>query len=232
MLDVIARDMAAATREIVKSAVDDVSKKYDEHVKILQEEIISLKKAISELPQAEKGEPGKNGEDGKPGKDGKDGVSPSADEVAKSMEGIFSKWALEFERKADLVLEKAIDRMPKPKDGKNGKNALELKDFDIALCEDGRTISVTMDNGEEKIEKSVKLAVILDKGVFKYENTYEKGDGVTFGGKFWICQKDTPEGSPGSSDDWRLAVNKGRDAKSQVQVKPDIKQVSLNGNAG
>jgi hypothetical protein len=42
---------------------------------------------------------------------------------------------------------------------------------------------------------------------------YRKGDGVTWGGSFWIAQKDAPEGRPGLSDDWRLAVKKGRDGR-------------------
>lgn len=155
--------------------------------------------------------------DGKDGVDGTDGIAPTADEVAKSMEGLFSKWALEFERKADLVLEKSVDRLPKPKDGVDGRDALDIEDFDLSLGEDGRTVTASLKRGETVIEKSIKLATILDRGVYKSGQEYEKGDGVTYGGCFWICQKDGA-GTPGSGDDWRLSVKRGRDGRESVKL--------------
>lgn len=171
------------------------------------------------------GKDGLNGSDGLDGKDGVDGVSPSPDEVAKSMEGIFAKWALDFERKADDKLEKAIDRMPRPKDGRDG---LEIEDFELSLGEDGRTITAALKRGETVIEKSVKIPAILDKGVYSDAVSYEKGDGVTYAGSYWIVQKDSPEGKPGSSDDFRLAVKRGRDGKESVKVeKPKTVKVNV-----
>lgn len=158
------------------------------------------------------------------GKDGKDG--PTADEVAKSMEGLFSKWALEFERNAHRVLEKAIDNAPKPKDG---LDALSLEDIDITLSDDGRTVKMTFKDSSRQIEKSIKLATILDKGVFKDGAQYEKGDAVTFGGSAYVAQKDLPGGKPGASNDWRLFAKRGRDGRHVAKTKELPKTYKIKG---
>jgi len=74
-----------------------------------------------------------------------------------------------------------------------------------------RTVFRYTDGSETATE--VRYGGVLDQGVFRESEAYEKGDGVTFGGSFWIAQKDAPEGKPGTSADWRLAVKKGRDGK-------------------
>lgn len=220
-------DEAVAAIEIPKGdkgdsvTIEDVMPIIDEAVKgiqIPQTDITHLEKriedAISNIPKPEKGDKGD---------------SPSPDEVAKAMEGHFAKWQLDFERKADLILEKAIDRIPKPKDGADGKNAVELEDFEIELSDDGRTVKMLLKRGEEIIERSVKINAILDKGVFRDGEFYEKGDGVTYGGCFWIGQKDAPQGKPGESDDWRLAVKRGRDGRESVKIE---RQGKVAVNAG
>lgn len=193
----------------------------NDDIKALIDEALS---AI-ELPKGEKGETGERGIDGKDGRDGidglngKDGISPTADEVAKAMEGYFAKWALDFERKADGVLSKAVDKLRQPEDGKPGRDAIELKDFEISLADDGRTVNMVLKRGEDLIERSVKIPSILDRGVFRDGQEYEKGDGVTYGGCFWIAQKDMPEGKPGANEDWRMAVKRGRDGRESVKIE-------------
>jgi hypothetical protein len=71
-------------------------------------------------------------------------------------------------------------------------------------------ISVARTSGAAKVVEA-RMNVVLDRGVFREAHAYEHGDGVTFGGSYWIAQKDAPEGKPGTSPDWRLAVKKGRD---------------------
>lgn len=137
--------------------------------------------------------------------------APTIDEVAATFERRFSDLALSWERQARDTFDKAADRMPTPK---NGRDALPLDSFDLTMGEDGRTITVKMQAGDTVIEKSVKIAAVMDQGVFSKEHdNYEKGDGTTYGGCYWIAQKDAPEGVPGGSADWRLAVKKGRDGK-------------------
>ncbi|WP_295986459.1 phage portal protein [uncultured Variovorax sp.] len=71
-----------------------------------------------------------------------------------------------------------------------------------------------------EVSKSIKVAALVDKGVFRAEESYEAGDGVTWGGSFFIAQKDAPIGKPGEPgcDGWRLAVKRGRDAGKAVQL--------------
>lgn len=137
--------------------------------------------------------------------------APTVDEVAASFERRFSDLTLSWERQARDTFEKAADRMPKPQDG---RDALALENFDMSLGEDGRTVTVTMKAGETILEKSVKIAAVIDRETFKHDGAYEKGDGVSYGGSFWIAKCDNPQGVPGSGEtDWRCAVKKGRDGK-------------------
>lgn len=139
----------------------------------------------------------------------------SAEEIAATFERRFSDLVLSWERQARDAFDKAADRMPVPKDGDNGRDALPLESFDLSLSEDGRTVTVKLQAGETIVEKSLKIAAVLDRGVYSSEKSagYERGDGATYGGCYWIAQKDAPEGVPGGSADWRLAVKKGRDGK-------------------
>lgn len=137
--------------------------------------------------------------------------APTVEEVAATFERRFSDLTLSWERQARDTFEKAADRMPKPKDG---RDAVELENFDLTLAEDGRTITVKMQAGETVIEKSVKIAAVIDKGTYKHEGRYEKGDGTSYGGSFWIAKCDNPQGVPGSGEtDWRCAVKAGRPGK-------------------
>lgn len=169
----------------------------------------AVQDAIAQIPDV------KNGEDGK---------SPSADEVAAQMGGQFSKWALEFERRAIDQLERTIDRFPKPKDG---QDAAQIESFDLSLAEDGRTVTASLKCGERVVQKSVKIPAFVDQGLYKSDHEYEKGDCVTFGGSLWICQKDLPAGRPGETSDWRLAVKRGRDGSARVAVKREDKPVKI-----
>lgn len=169
-------------------------------------------------PRGEKGLDGKdgaaglNGKDGAPGRDGKDF---DIEEVRGVLESELSKWELEFERRAAVTLQKAIDRMPAPKDGENGINGkdgsdgLGIDDFDVDY--DGeRTFTMKWANGERVVAKSFKVPVTLYREVYKTSTTYERGDSVTYGGALWIATKDAPT-TPGTADSgWRLSVkNKG-----------------------
>jgi hypothetical protein len=181
------------------------------------------------------GEPGPVGERGEPGQAGatveeirelvvdavksmptpKDGTSVTVDQVmdalAPAIESKMAAWALDFERRAQGVLERAVDRMPRPQDGKDGKSF------------DGRVLKTTEDLGDGRLIHRWHIGAeeidthedrtFTDRGVFKDGAGYWRNNAVTFGGSLWIAQKDAPEGKPGISPDWRLAVKKGRDAK-------------------
>lgn len=205
---------------LAKTVKDFVQKNNAE----LNEKFTALEKELRNVPPAEKGDKGDKGD------------SPSAEDVARAMEGLFSKWALGYERKADDILQRAVDKLRQPEDGKPGRDALDIENFDICLDDDGRTVKVKLMRGEDVVEKSLKIATILDKGVYRDGDRYEKGDAVTFGGSLWISCTDNPEGKPGISEAWRLAVKRGRDGRESVKIVSDKKSVKLgdkkDGHAG
>jgi len=142
-------------------------------------------------------------------KPGADGKSVTIDEVMASLEGLVAKWALEFERRAQDTLQRAVDRLPVPKDGLDG---LGFDDLNVEYDGAGG-VTLRFMRGDQTKEFAFRLPVFVDCGVFKEGGDYQQGNGVTFGGCFWIAQKDHPQGKPGNSDDWRLAVKKGRDGR-------------------
>lgn len=158
-----------------------------------------------------------------PPKDGKDGESVTAEDLFPVVEVELAKWALTFERRAHDVLNKAIANMPKPEPAKDGRDGLEIEDFEMSLGEDGRTLSVSLKRGEVEVSKSVVLPTVLDAGFYRPGKSYEKGDGVSFGGSFWIAQKQTDTKPDGENAAWRLAVKKGRDMRQLDPSAPPVR---------
>jgi hypothetical protein len=154
----------------------------------------------------------------KDGRDGRDGQSVTVDQVmaalAPSIEAAIAKAVLETERRGMDLIQRAIERIPLPKDGapgRDGTDGFSLEDLTIDDDGDG-TMTLRFVRGDLVREKTIRYPR-LDRGIFRDEGEYRKGDGVTYGGSWWIAQKDAPGGKPGLSDDWRLAVKKGRDGR-------------------
>lgn len=100
------------------------------------------------------------------------------------------------------------------KDGDPGNDGLGFDDLDAAY--DGeKTITLTFMRGERVKEFAFTMPVVIDRGVYRDGSEYKAGDGVTWGGSFWIAQKDT-SAKPDAGDDWRLSVKRGRDGKNGV----------------
>jgi len=156
-----------------------------------------------------------NGRDGERGTDGK---SVAVDDVLPHFHQAFDKWALDFERRAQDIHTRLLASFDKPKDGKDGtdgKDGVNGLGFDDMRVEhDGeRSFTLIFERGEQRKEFAFTVPVVLERGVYKSDRTYERGDAVTADGSYWIAQKDAPQGKPGQSPDWRLAVKKGRDGK-------------------
>lgn len=184
------------------------------YIRRMFDEIEPRLKAIESRPAPVKGDPGEPGPPGKDGRDGIDGRSVTIEEVRTYLDAELATWELGFERRAQDVLLRAIERIEKPRDGRDGKDGrdgLGVEDFDIVL--EGRDLTVTIIRGNFQKSRTIRLPFPTDVGVFREGEAYEKGDGVTFGGSWWIAQKNLPEGKPGTSPDWRLAVKKGRDGR-------------------
>lgn len=179
----------------------------------LRDEVLSHAKAVAEaavkqieIPVA------------KDGRNGVDGKSVTAAEVLDAMQPEITKWALDFERRAQDILHRAVENIPKPANGKDGKDGIDGLGFDDLTVEqlDERHIVLRFTRGDVVKEFPVELAGFVDRGVFKHGETYERGDSVSWGGSTFFAQKRAPEGEPGASADWRLGVKRGRDGKDGV----------------
>lgn len=99
-------------------------------------------------------------------------------------------------------------------DGKNWKCMVDGHSGVEEVYDGERTIKTVHRFASGKTQEFMRTTKeVIDRGVFKVGNEYERGDGVSKSGSFWICQVDKTSAVPGDSSDWRLAVKAGRDAK-------------------
>lgn len=141
--------------------------------------------------------------------------------ITEGLGGIRERLAVVEARKGTDALETEVAQLRerlarleerKPEKGEPGRDGLSVEDFDVCVLDDDRTIQLSLKAGDVEHVATLKWPTVIDRGVYKQGKEYEQGDGVSFGGCFWIAQKET-SGKPGEGDDWRLAVKKGRDAK-------------------
>ena len=165
--------------------------------------------------QGQRGEPGEQGTPGRDGLHGQNGKSFGIEDAEILLKHHWSAWELEFERRAAVALDKALDRLPKPADGVDGKDGADGLGFDdLEVQHDGgRHLCIKFVRGERVRKFDFEIPVVIDQGIYKEGSTYVAGDGVTWGGSYWIAQSET-KAKPDSLDSgWRLAVKKGRDGK-------------------
>lgn len=99
-------------------------------------------------------------------------------------------------------------------DGKNWKCMVDGHSGVEEVYDGERTIKTVHRFASGKTQEFMRTTKeVIDRGVYKVGNEYERGDGVSKSGSFWICQVDKTSAVPGDSSDWRLAVKAGRDAK-------------------
>lgn len=97
-------------------------------------------------------------------------------------------------------------------DGKDGET-FALDDFDIIPLDDPRDFKFCFTRGEAMHSFELSLPGVVDQGVWKDGGEYRKGDGVSWGGQFWIAERDLPAKPDTADCGWRIAVKKGRDGK-------------------
>lgn len=164
-------------------------------------------------PQGERGEqglPGPAGADGAKGIDGKDGRD-GADGIA-GKDGAPGRDGLPGVQgpKGDTG-----EAGAKGIDGKDGRDGTldNLK----AIFDGERTVTLCFKDGTPIDGGVIRFPTVIDRGVFDVERAYDAGDGVTWGGSFWIAQGNTKGAKPGdvatASRAWRLAVKAGRDGR-------------------
>lgn len=186
-------------------------------------------------PQGPQGEPGATGPVGDRGESGTAGepggrgdvgpVGPSGPEGIPGRDGLPGVQGPQGEKGLD-------GRHGDPgRDGANGRDGTleNLK----ATYDGERTVTFCFKNGDPIEGGVIHLPIPLDRGVYVAGKAYEKGDGVTWGGSFWIAQ-DATDAKPGdaaaASRAWRLSVKAGRDGKAGPEGKQGPQ--GLRGDAG
>lgn len=179
--------------------VDDVAPMLEKAVQSMRD---SAEKAVSDaiatIPVVKDGEPGK---------------SVTVEDVEPVLKVAVASWALEFERRAQDTIQRALDKIVQPKDGEPGRDGLGFDD--LAVEYDGeKTITLKMQRGDVVKEANIVMPINIDRGIFKEGQSYTPGDSVTWGGSYWIAQRDTGAKPDSPDSGWRLAVKKGRDGKN------------------
>jgi hypothetical protein len=175
-----------------------------------------LEKRIAELEarplpeRGEKGDPGERGERGETGIGVKDAlidrsgvlVLTLSDGTRRDLGVIVGKDGSDGQNGADGA---------PGEPGKDGRDGFKLEDFSVECGTDGRSYVLKFETAEARHDYELTFPVPVYCGVFKAGEEYQPGDLVTWGGCLWHCDKATT-GKP-DSEDWTLAVKKGRDGK-------------------
>jgi hypothetical protein len=166
--------------------------------------------------------PGRDGKDGDKGDPGEPGKSVTLDDVSVFLEAAVAKHVLDFERRASEKLDRAIERIPAPKDGRDGVDLTELSldyDGERTVTVKGRTGTVTK-----------RVPVPLWRGYWSPGVVAEKGDILTHNGTAYIAIVDNPKCEPGVGKydhEWKVFARKGRDGKDGRNGIDKTKPVDL-----
>lgn len=182
--------------------------------------------------EARQPERGEKGDPGEPGCDGKDGAKgdPGTDgrDGANGRDGVGLGGAL-IDRTGNLVVtltdgttrELGIVIGKDGEAGRDGRDGFSLESFDATLMDDGRTVLLSFEQGDQSFKVELGIPAMIYRGVFKDGHRYEKGDTVTWGGSLWHCDAaETSDKPDGTEKHWTLAAKRGRDGKDGV-VKPE-----------
>ncbi len=130
------------------------------------------------------------------------------EDVSVFLEAAVAKHVLDFERRANEKLDRAIERIPVPKDGRDGVDLTELSldyDGERTVTVKGRTGTVTK-----------RVPVPLWRGYWSPSVVAEKGDILTHNGTAYIAIVDNPRCEPGVGKydhEWKVFARKGRDGR-------------------
>jgi hypothetical protein len=156
------------------------------------------------------GEPGATGERGADGVDGKDGAGLAGAVIDR--DGVLILTLTTGETKSlGVVVGRDGENGRDGASGERGADGFSLRDFDTEFRADDKVLVLKFQSDDTLETHEMFLPYVRDTGVWREGEKYLEGDGVTWGGSFWIAQKDTDTKPDGG--EWRLAVKKGRDGK-------------------
>ena len=195
---------------------------------------LQLANRIAELPPPAKGEPGEPGEPGPPGapgapgepgargEDGRDGRDAVHLEILDGLDE-----AKRYTRGTVATFRGGLVRAYRTTDPLEKCGAvtaggwLERAGWHV-LVDGIAAVTLELEGEREYVQTTTltsgktasartRLMVPVDRGVYVHGKAYAPGDGVTWGGHFWIAQRDTDDKPVEGGDAWRLAVRRGRD---------------------
>jgi hypothetical protein len=224
-------------REFVQPALDATLKRMDESLDALRAEVIER---VASIPAGKDGTPGADGQRGDPGEDGKpgqagekgecgdpgaagergqDGKSITIEDVVPVLEAMQTKWALDFERRAQELFQRSIERMPVAKDGEPGKDGRDGFGFEDLTLErkDFRHYVLRFTRGDQVKEFDLDVPMLVYRGVYKRDEDYSVGDLVSWGGHMY--HRDEPQAERRVDPDktasgWTQCVKRGNDGSS------------------
>ena len=124
----------------------------------LQETLqISMVDLFKALPIPEKGDKGDSGTDG---------TSVTIEDFRGLFDAAYARFELETERRIMDTIQRTLDRIPLPKDGKPGVDGLGFDDLDVVQTGE-RTLEVRFTQGERSKVYAFKFPWLLDRGVWQ-----------------------------------------------------------------
>jgi len=221
--DAVARHMAANPPAAGKDGEDGQSADMD----ALKAHCAELVKA---LPTPEKGKDGQDGQsadmdalkahcaalvdalpkakDGQDGRDGTDGIGLAGAMIDRDGALNVTLSNGEVRKLGPVVGRDGQDG----EHGKRGEAGFSLTDFETEWRPEDKVLVLRWTAGETTYSHELLVPYVRDQGVWTEGKEYLPGDGVTWGGSFWIAQEDT-SAKPEAGRSWRLAVKRGRDGK-------------------
>lgn len=163
--------------------------------------------ALASIPAA------KDGEDGRDGRDSiQCDVLDIVDPERRYQRGTYAKY-----RGGRIRAFRATDPMGDGPLEKSGWTVdLEgVAQVGVTQGDDMRSfaIGVELTSGKSFVQK-FSMPVVLDRGKFEREQSYAKGDSVSWDGSAWIAQKDIESAADKPlPPDWRLSIKRGQDGK-------------------
>jgi integrin beta 3 len=165
-------------------------------------------------PQGPPGEPGAAGAPGAPGQRGEPGPRGEAGAIGAmgppGPEGIPGRDGQPGRDGLNGLQGPAGERGKDGRDGSDGKDGLGVANFK-AVHDGERTITLSWDNGDRRVEETIVLPAVIYRGTWKRDTGYAAWDSVTFAGSSFIARKATDK--PPETDDWQLACKRGRDGR-------------------
>jgi integrin beta 3 len=198
-------------------AIKTVDSNVREEIESLRSELMALRASIAE-------EARNAARDIPAAKDGRDGVSVSGALIDRSghllvtlSDGSHHDVGSVVGKDADVAVLRqmvadAVDEIPRPRDGIDGKDGLGFDDYDEELEDEGRVLVRRWKSGDRVKEFRHQTGWQIWRGIYQAGKTYQRGDTATWSGAMWHANTATAA-KPGESPDWTLCVKRGAEGK-------------------